>query len=55
MSAGDHSIVVPQPNSVSLISTDEGADQSIEIKATAGTTSVIIESPALPDMVDGLP
>jgi Family of unknown function (DUF5335) len=53
--AGEHSIVVQQPNSVTLVSTDEGADQSIEIKTAAGTTSVIIESPALPEMVDGLP
>jgi hypothetical protein len=53
--AGEHSIVIPEPNSVSLISTDEGADQSIEIKAAAGTTSVTIESPALPETVDGLP
>jgi hypothetical protein len=53
--AGECSIVIPEPKSVSLISTDEGADQSIEVEAAAGTTSVIIESPALPEMVDGLP
>jgi hypothetical protein len=55
VAAGEQRIVVPEPKSITLISTDEGADQSIEIKAESGTTSLIIESPALPEMVDGLP
>lgn len=55
VAAGEHSVVIPEAISLSLISTKEGADECIEIRAAAGTTSVIIESPVLPEMVDGIP
>ncbi len=55
LGAGDYFLVIEQLTSVSLITTDEGADKSIEIMSESGKTTIVIENPALPEMVDGIP
>jgi hypothetical protein len=53
--AGDHNVVIPKPVSIALKTTDQGADEAIEIETEAGKTLLIIDSPVLPEMVDGVP
>jgi Family of unknown function (DUF5335) len=53
--AGDHNVVISKPVEISLKSTDEGADEAIEIKTESGKTLLLIDSPKLPEMVDGIP
>lgn len=53
--AGDHNIMIPKPHAISLKSTEQGADEAIEIKTETGKTLLIIDSPVLPEMVDGIP
>jgi hypothetical protein len=53
--AGDHNVVISKPISISLRTTEQGADEAIEIQTEAGKTLVMIDSPVLPEMVDGIP
>jgi hypothetical protein len=53
--AGDHNAVIVKPVSISLISTQDGVDEALEILNESGKTLLIIDNPVLPEMVDGIP
>lgn len=53
--AGDYFLIIDQPQKVSLTTTEQGADESIEISAPTGKILIVIDTPSLPEMVDGIP
>lgn len=52
--AGEKSILIERPLSIHLVKTPEGADQSIQVVSDDAINTIQIDSPTLPELVDGI-
>lgn len=52
--AGEKSVFIERPLSIHLVKTREGADQSIQVVSDDAINTILIDSPTLPELVDGI-
>lgn len=52
--AGERSAFIERPLSIHLVKTREGADQSIQVVSDDAINTILIDTPTLPELVDGI-